>query len=298
MELKKVNYISDEELTSYKKELFNSIINDSSFYKEVLLSSFTNEDIMSNLSLFDEWRKNFNIVKNIKSYQDCVKFNTFEKLILVRDKKFIDREYELLPYVLDNIVYNSRFIVKDFSDNFNSLSLRNIDSKTQLSLVKTQLKNKRKMLYFLGASRTGKTYLSIAIVNNFIKNSEGKVAFLNTTMRFQELIDLLFSKNVNDKNEFNNLLKEYSTCPLLVLDGLGNERKSEFIRDSILLPILKNRNNNKVVTIINSNYTLEELAILYSFNKEDGKIIANTIKNIINSQIESIVDFGSTPNLY
>ena len=53
MELKKVNYISDEELTSYKKELFNSIINDSSFYKEVLLSSFTNEDIMSNLSLFD-----------------------------------------------------------------------------------------------------------------------------------------------------------------------------------------------------------------------------------------------------
>ena len=25
---------------------------------------------------------------------------------------------------------------------------------------------------------------------------------------------------------------------------------------------------------------------------------ANTIKNIINSQIESIVDFGSTPNLY
>ena len=63
------------------------------------------------------------------------------------------------------------------------------------------------MLYFLGASRTGKTYLSIAIVNNFIKNSEGKVAFLNTTMRFQELIDLLFSKNVNDKNEFNNLLK-------------------------------------------------------------------------------------------
>ena len=99
---------------------------------------------MSNLSLFDEWRKNFNIVKNIKSYQDCVKFNTFEKLILVRDKKFIDREYEVLPYVLDNIVYNSRFIVKDFSDNFNSLSLRNIDSKTQLSLVKTQLKNKRK----------------------------------------------------------------------------------------------------------------------------------------------------------
>ena len=46
------------------------------------------------------------------------------------------------------------------------------------------------------------------------------------------------------------------------------------------------------------DYTLEELAILYSFNKEDGKIIANTIKNIINSQIESIVDFGSTPNLY
>ncbi len=141
-------------------------------------------------------------------------------------------------------------------------------------------------------------FINIPIVNNFIKNSEGKVAFLNTTMRFQELIDLLFSKNVNDKNEFNNLLKEYSTCPLLVLDGLGNERKSEFIRDSILLPILKNRNNNKVVTIINSNYTLEELAILYSFNKEDGKIIANTIKNIINSQIESIVDFGSTPNLY
>ena len=69
MELKKVNYISDEELTSYKKELFNSIINDSSFYKEVLLSSFTNEDIMSNLSLFDEWRTNFNIVNNLlKNY--------------------------------------------------------------------------------------------------------------------------------------------------------------------------------------------------------------------------------------
>lgn len=298
MELKKVNYISDEELNNYRKELFNSIINDSLFYKEVLLSSFTNEDIMSNLSLFDEWRKNFNIVKNINSYQDCIKYNTYEKLILVRDKKFIDREYEVLPYVLNNIVYNSRFIVKDFPDKYNDLSLKNIDSKSQLALVKLQLKNKNKMLYFVGASRTGKTYLSIAITNNFIKNSGGKVAFLNTTTRFQELIDLLFSKNLNDKNDFNNLINEYSSCPLLILDGLGNERKSEFIRDSILLPILKNRNNNKLVTIINSNYTLDELVILYSFHKEDGKIIANTLKNIIESQIDTVIDFGSTPNLY
>ncbi len=298
MELKKVNYISEEELKLYKKELYNSIINDVNFYKLVLLSNFKNEDIMSNLSLFEEWRNNFNKVEKINSYQDCVKYNTFERLILVKENKFIEREYEVLPYVLDNIVYNSRFIVKDFGDEFNTISIKEVDSKTEKNKVKQQLKSKKTMLYFLGANRTGKTYLSIAIVNNFIKNSEGKVAYLNTTKRFQELIDLLFSKNIGDKNEFNNLLDEYSNCSLLVLDGLGNERKSEYVRDSILMPILKNRNSKRLVTIINSNYNLEELAILYSFNKSDGKIIANSLKNIISSQVEEIIDFGERPNLY
>ena len=134
----------------------------------------------------------------------------------------------------DNIVYNSRFIVKDFSDNFNSLSLRNIDSKTQLSLVKAQLKNKRKMLYFLGASRTGKTYLSIAIVNNFIKNSEGKVAFLNTTMRFQELIDLLFSKNVNDERRrlyYDDIAYLYKT--IFIRNGIKSSINNELFTEAI-----------------------------------------------------------------
>ena len=80
---------------------------------------------------------------------------------------------------------------------------------------------------------------------------------------------------------------------VLVLDNLGEEKQSEWVRDDVISTILDYRAKNNSLTFVTSCYTLAELEKMYNVSKtnnEMGKIkaskfvekIKNVCPNIIN----------------
>lgn len=292
-EFNKINYVSEEELNNYKKELYQSILDDREFFTKITNEGFSKEEIYANLTKFDEYRKNYNIVKNIENYEDCKKYNCYEAISLYKDGRFIERQVEVLAPVKENMLYFTRFLYKDFDKKFNDIRYKDIDNKSLRKELNENIKN-GKWLYLYGGHRSGKTFASIATCNEFIKAKEGMVAFIDTTKTFNDILKDYF----NDKETFNKNLKKLINCEVLVLDNFGAEYKNDMIRDALLIPLLQGRMENKKLTIFTSNYTISEVTTLYSNGKKVGELMSRQIKDIIESSIDGPIEFTSQDGLY
>lgn len=102
----------------------------------------------------------------------------------------------------------------------------------------------------------GKTYLANAITNDFAdRHIPGIFVFAPSL--------------VSQSREFKNLesiMGELKTAEVLVIDDLGSEYRSEWFRLEVLMPVLQSRLTGKKLTIITSNYDLDELRKLYLQN--------------------------------
>ena len=90
-----------------------------------------------------------------------------------------------------------------------------------------------------------------------------------------------------------------SNVPFLVLDGFGNEIKNTYIRDAIVLPLLSNRRRNRCITIITSNYDVEDIVKLYSFKSKEIHPSAKMILDLINYMSNNTeIEIKTIPGLY
>ena len=121
-----------------------------------------------------------------------------------------------------------------------------------------------KGIYLFGGYRSGKTYLASCIANELALSFSVNFVFLPDFTR-----SITFSQN-NDISleERISILKK---CDILILDDIGAGNKSAWIRDSILLPIIQERLNNKKPIIFTSNYDLDALSEVLSQNKNNEK---------------------------
>ena len=113
-----------------------------------------------------------------------------------------------------------------------------------------------KGLFITGTRGSGKTCFSTVIGKELIRQ-EKEVWFKNVT-------DLLFEvKGTFDKDSkiFNDyqMICNWAAKPCLILDDIGAEKVSEYVRQSLYVLINK-RYLDDLPTIITSNLTLEELA--------------------------------------
>ncbi len=151
--------------------------------------------------------------------------------------------------------------LKDFNVNTQK---RKIAKKYADDIVETMAYNannaeKKKMigLYIHSAAfQIGKTYLANAISNELAdKKINGVFVFAPSL--------------VSQAREFKNLesiMRELKECQVLVIDDLGAEYRSEWFRLEVLMPVLQNRLSTNKLTIITSNYSLNELKSLYKQN--------------------------------
>ena len=131
----------------------------------------------------------------------------------------------------------------------------------------TNLKNP-KGLYLYGGYRSGKTYLASCIANELALSFSVNFVFLPDFTR-----SITFSQN-NDISleERIAILKK---CDVLILDDIGAGNRSAWVRDSILLPIIQERLNNKKPIIFTSNYDFEALSEMLSQNKNNETSFAD-----------------------
>ena len=112
------------------------------------------------------------------------------------------------------------------------------------------------MLY--GKAGSGKTHLAVAITRHIIEQKQIQV-------RFARVVDLLaeIRKTFNENEQYrteneSDLISRYTSAPLLVIDDLGAEKTTDWVRQ-ILYQIIDERWIEQKPIIVTSNLNLEEL---------------------------------------
>jgi DNA replication protein DnaC len=108
---------------------------------------------------------------------------------------------------------------------------------------------------------TGKTHLAVAVLNAVIKKYGVSGVYIVTGGLLEEIKRLMFEGNRKDNNEGDTLSKTLDSInrvDVLLLDDIGVEKSSEFVRNT-LYNVLNGRYIHKKVTLFTSNCSIEEL---------------------------------------
>lgn len=119
-------------------------------------------------------------------------------------------------------------------------------------------------LYLVGKLGTGKTYLA-----GYLLQEMAKAGYSGAIVYMPEFVEDL--KNmIGDGDRLADTMDALKQADFLVLDDIGAENLSPWVRDHVLGSILNYRMNRKP-TIYTSNHTLDELEKHFSFTSRDGE---------------------------
>ncbi len=285
--MNKVNFswnINSKKLDKMKSSIADELLSDPMISKTIKKLKMTSEEIDKYLGWLLSLQETLQICKKCQGISKCG--NEFKGMI-----PSIQREEEKLIQVYKpcELFYkNSNYLIKDFHGIFDDASLMNIRNTNNLSKLIAKMFSyldnpNQKGFTLIGKSGSGKTYALASLTNEFAKNGI-KCAFADTKKLINNLKQMVYNK---EKNSYDDLLSSLCEVPVLVLDNLGDETKSEWSRDELLGTILTTRNKNNLLTFVTTKYELSELLTLYSSVKtktgyDANKLMADTfIDNLI-----------------
>ena len=140
--------------------------------------------------------------------------------------------------------------------------------------------------YLNGGFNSGKSYILACFANQYAEDNDVSVAFVDTT----RLIDRLRNYSIKDKKSFSEEMSKLTSVPLLVLDGFGNEYKSDFAFSTVLYPLLGERARNKNLTFFTSDFSYKDIEEMYG--KSVGLPRAKQLISLIKSMCgkEAVLD--------
>lgn len=118
-------------------------------------------------------------------------------------------------------------------------------------------------LYIHGPFGVGKTFL-VGAVANYLADEEITTMIVYAPDFFREL------KNGISDGSYQDKMDMVKKAPVLVMDDIGAETMSNWIRDDILGALLQFRMMEKLPTIFTSNFDLEELEVHLSSTQRGG----------------------------
>lgn len=171
-------------------------------------------------------------------------------------KQFVERDYP------DNLI-DKKFSNIDL-DNESADYLQIVDEISRLSVESLP------GVFLSGPVGVGKTFLAACLANQAASNGFS-VAFVHMPTFAFKIRGMAL-----DKDQITAKLNLLSRCKVLVLDDIGAEAVTLWLRDEILLPILNYRMEAELFTVFTSNFTIEDLKIYYATTKtsEDDQINA------------------------
>lgn len=119
-------------------------------------------------------------------------------------------------------------------------------------------------LYFYGDFGVGKTFITCAIANELALSKKVKSMIVYTPDFFREL------KHSIGQDTFHEKLNYIKTVPLLILDDIGSETISTWIRDDVLGAILQYRMMEGLPTLYTSNYDYDGLEDHLAYSEKSG----------------------------
>jgi len=138
-------------------------------------------------------------------------------------------------------------------------------------------------LYLTGPFACGKTYFLSALSNELaLKKIKSAIVFMPDLARIL--------KNAISDNTLEDEILELKNVDVLILDDLGGEMMSSWLRDEILMPILQFRLMNKKPVFISSNLSYQQLIGHFAESKNEiDNVKANRIVERIKQMTKRLV---------
>lgn len=290
-------YISkDKEQESYIEELIKKIKSDREFFESLNKYELDETGLHDNINMINQYYEDKKYCEYCPGLAKCAKENAGYTMSINKiNNKFLQSNFSPCQKTLEEMQYTRSFIYRDFKEEYEDISLEDVELKTnrkRVFLVQEFSKilegESSRWLYLLGNNGVGKTYVAVALANTFVRLGHGNAAVLDSSKRIKELSSL----SRKNSAQFDEVMEELSNVDLLILDDLGNEYKSEYVRDMIVIPLLNERVKLNKVTIITSEFSIEDLATLYSIGDRAGQIKGKQLLNILRSACEKEFDLS------
>ncbi len=286
----KTRIILSDDLEQYKDEKLKELYQDPYFLEFLKQYDLPKEMVRDSLGIFLDYVDDQHYCEKCPGIEKCAKKVPCMVAIPVIEETGIERKMQMCPKMLARRSIEKKFLAYDFDtkwldDDF----FTTVDAKfeTRKKII-TQLSNlindkSDQSIYLFGKPRVGKSYLVATFLITYLKKHPTKKgAFLDAPIRFKELLDLSFA----DKNQFQQVLNSYIDVDVLVLDDFGSGYMSDYIRDSIVYPIINQRLKEGKTTIFISKLSLKNLETFLSLKSIGGKIQAGQIIDIILAMVK------------
>jgi primosomal protein DnaI len=247
--------------TDYIEQIKEKLINDQDVLMLIKKLNLTKEDVFKEAIIFLEWLKDYKYCKDCKGLQMCNKGHLGYRLDIDENLQQSLVPCEYLQSKENLIAHKRNYLLCDLSDKNLTTSLDEIDLSNEpahyrdiVNITKQWVKHlPKKGLYFYGGLGVGKTYLASAICNDLARKGY-KVAFVNYPKLCSDI-----RNNVTEYDYVDSRIRKLRRAALLVIDDIGAESVTNYIRDDILFPILDYRMEHELRTIFTSNCDLESL---------------------------------------
>lgn len=279
------NYIVDTDLKKQIKSLEAKIKEDTEVFELIKSWGVNDKLLLNNISKFSDFQEDYNYCKKCPGFDKCEKSNPHMSLSLDIDGNYVSRNYSPCKIITARIVKNSLYLYSDFPEQWKEVSYDAIDKPVTRVKIAYQFSKiidgtSKNWFYLYGPAKSGKSYFSAVLMNEYITKTKQQAAYIDITKRMKQLADLYYS----DKNNYEKMFNNLANVSLLIIDNFGSEYKNEFTRDSILIPLLRERSNSNLVTIFVSGFSLDYSGIerLYSLNEwGNSSIVAHSLLDLI-----------------
>ncbi|WP_442595389.1 primosomal protein DnaI [Neobacillus sp. D3-1R] len=258
----------------------------------------SNEFVEKNLMKLFEYSSQSKECEKCANLESCVNMMKGYKPELVLNRQAIDIEYHRCPRKVlhderqkNEKLIQSLYVPKDILkasfadihlDESTPLRIDAVDKATSF-VERYPTGQNVKGLFFFGKFGVGKSYLLGAIANELAEKGISSMI-----VYFPELVRE-FKASIGD-HTLNQKIEAIKKEPILMLDDIGAETMSSWLRDEVLGPILQFRMLESLPTFFTSNFNYEGLEhhLTYSQRGEEEKIKARRLMERIRYLTEPV----------
>lgn len=270
-----------------EEDIIDLILKDDDIKEFVKKNNMKRSQIKSNVKEFYTYYNEKNNLKENKNsyFKSLLKYDD-GNVSLVYD--YNDSYKELSNDKIYTIINDSK--IKNIKQKFDKkLTIGSDKLIEDLNLI-IKKNNKNNFLYIYGSKKCGKSFLCTRFFKKFISVNEQTGIYADSYNK----IDLLNTFSFDDNKKFKELLKQFSECGLLILDDFEYSNLNEYKKDNILIPILKNRIDKNLLTIIISGKNVD--ASFGEFNLKNNT--NNLLYELINDNFKEYELKGPVPGTY
>ena len=252
------NIVASNTQGSFKKFMSEKVLNDTEIIKFIRDNNFSKNDIENNLEKFYQFYISKDKLLNIEHKPKLVYMNEEVNILYEETEEY---KQKVANSKTSNKVKTEFIPKRVLTYTFENLSRnreKGILAKEIIKICKNIInKQSTRGVYVYGPTGTGKTYLMGSIYNYFKQN--GKEPAI---LYYPEFIRKIKSKISNNSYDlYIDLIRDEE---ILIIDDIGAENITEFIRDEILGPIINHREAEKLPTFFSSNLSIDDLSELLS----------------------------------